>query len=350
MQPAPTPLVAPWVDAHGRSHLGRERSRNEDTFLVATLRRSMFVHHTNLPGNIAGLCHGANQGTLLVVADGMGGQAGGDLASQLAVESVVKHALNVMPWLSVPSQNNRISAPSLRDQLAGAVVGGDLVLREAAAHGTAPQGLGTTLTAAYILLPVLYLVHVGDSRCYLFRDGKLSRLTRDHTVAEQMFERGVEPDEVPITWHNVLWNAVGAGEDGVHPQTSRIDIQPSERRAPVLGRSHQALVGRPNPSIHHLGGPCCASLRGIGSCGSGCRRQRQRDGGCRAHHDDMTSVFYKFPIYTAPASAATATMSSGCFCTSCEVDVGTPGSSCRWSSGDRSTTRELPERVANAPR
>jgi serine/threonine protein phosphatase PrpC len=225
---APTPQIpvpVAHVDAAGQSHVGRERSRNEDTLLVATLRRNMFVHGTNLPGNVAGWCTGANQGTLLLVADGMGGQAAGDLASQLAVQSVADHALNNMPWLPTPNIPGRTSAPSLRDQLGGALVGGDLALREVVATGKGPAGMGTTVTAAYILLPVLYLAHVGDSRCYVLRRGNLMRLTKDHTVAEQLLDRGVQPDEVPTTWHNVLWNALGAGDHGVRPQVTRMDLE-----------------------------------------------------------------------------------------------------------------------------
>jgi protein phosphatase len=219
----------PYVEAAGQSHIGVQRSRNEDSFLVATLRRTMFVHGSNLPGNVAGWCTGANQGTLLLVADGMGGQAAGDLASQLAIQSVADHALNAMPWLNAPTRQGRTSAPSLREQLGGALVGGDLALREVVATGNGPVGMGTTVTAAYVLLPVLYLAHVGDSRCYLFRCGQLSLLTKDHTVAEQMLERGIEPDQVPTTWHHVLWNALGATDTGVRPQVKRVELEPTDQ-------------------------------------------------------------------------------------------------------------------------
>ena len=73
--------------------------------------------------------------------------------------------------------------------------------------------MGTTLTMAYVCWPLLYVVHVGDSRCYLLRGSRLRQITHDHTVAQQLVEEGVlsESDVEGSRWSHVLWNVVGGG-------------------------------------------------------------------------------------------------------------------------------------------
>src|SRR6186713_654181 len=90
--PAPVAL-----DAAGATHVGRKRERNEDAYFIATLQRSMIVHDAS-PAAARGWLAGQAAGTLLLVADGMGGMGGGELASRVAVETVTEYLLNVMPW------------------------------------------------------------------------------------------------------------------------------------------------------------------------------------------------------------------------------------------------------------
>src|SRR5262249_53508250 len=73
------------------------------------------------------------------------------------------------------------------------------------------RGMGTTLTMAYLLWPRLYVVHVGDSRCYLLRSPRLVRITKDQTMAQQLVERSVlAPEEAPQSrWSHVLWSCLG---------------------------------------------------------------------------------------------------------------------------------------------
>jgi protein phosphatase len=73
------------------------------------------------------------------------------------------------------------------------------------------RGMGTTLTMAYIIWPRLYVVHVGDSRCYLCRSPRLERITKDQTMAQQLVEQGVlAPEEAPQSrWSHVLWSCLG---------------------------------------------------------------------------------------------------------------------------------------------
>lgn len=87
------------VEAAGVTDVGRLRSTNEDAFLIATLQRSINVHQAS-PG-ARGWFPGDPAGTLLIVADGMGGQGGGEMASSTAVNAVASYLLNVMPWVNV---------------------------------------------------------------------------------------------------------------------------------------------------------------------------------------------------------------------------------------------------------
>src|SRR5262249_5001035 len=88
--------------------------------------------------------------------------------------------------------------------------------------------MGTTLTMAYLLWPRLYVVHAGDSRCYLLREDRLHQITTDHTLAQQMVERGVlQPAEAQDSnWSHVLWNCIGGGSRElsveVHKATLRL--------------------------------------------------------------------------------------------------------------------------------
>lgn len=215
------------LESAGLTHPGRVRATNEDAYLIATLQRSMLVHDASPVAR--GWFTGESAGTLLVVADGMGGQGGGDIASQVAVSTVVNHLLNCMPWATArlaPSSPpaHSPSLPGVRDQLMSALVEGDSTVRVAGAQSGVPQ-MGTTLTLALVLWPVAYVAHVGDSRCYLMRDGQLSRLTTDHTLAQKLSE--VSPNSVDATsrLHHILWNSLGASDDLPQPEIQKLALQ-----------------------------------------------------------------------------------------------------------------------------
>jgi protein phosphatase len=87
--------------------------------------------------------------------------------------------------------------------------------------------MGTTLTMGYVVWPRLYVVHAGDSRCYLYRSAELKQITKDHTVAEKMLDKDVlTPDKVEESpWSNVLWNAVGGGSEDISPEVYKAELQ-----------------------------------------------------------------------------------------------------------------------------
>ena len=90
--------------------------------------------------------------------------------------------------------------------------------------------MGTTVTMSYLLWPKMYVVHAGDSRCYLFRQGVLRQLTTDHTIAQQFVDSGSMSIDDPglAHWRHVLWNCVGGGAEKVRPEAIRIRLQVSD--------------------------------------------------------------------------------------------------------------------------
>jgi protein phosphatase len=218
----------PPLEAAGKTDVGRARQRNEDAFLIATLQRSMLIHDAS-PEAARGWLAGEPAGMLLVVADGMGGHAGGDLASRVAVETLAGYTLNVMPWVTrrqsadAPRESSA-SLPGVREQLSSALIAGDSTVKSAGARVGAPE-MGTTLTAAFVLGPIAYVAHVGDTRCCLIRNGELSHLTTDHTLAQQFAEQSPEPAELPFAWHNILWNSIGGSSDVPRPQLTKVRLE-----------------------------------------------------------------------------------------------------------------------------
>ncbi|MDX2052699.1 MAG: protein phosphatase 2C domain-containing protein [Polyangiaceae bacterium] len=227
-------VSVPTIVAAGCSDVGRVREHNEDAYLIATLQRSMAVHDSSL-SDAANRWFASNSlGTLLVVADGMGGHDKGDVASQMAVRTIADYALNVMPWVTQqvstePSfRNAHETLTGIRAQLSNAVLTGDANIRQASAGTKSSLKMGTTLTLAYAIWPRLYVVHVGDSRCYLYRGGKLSRLTKDHTLAQQIIDQGYPGLDASSHLHDMLWNSLGGSEDLPSPQAARYDLLPGD--------------------------------------------------------------------------------------------------------------------------
>ncbi len=222
---SPSPSSALSVTAAGVTDVGRQRVNNEDAFLVATLQRAILIHDAS-PG-AHGWFSGEQAGTLLVVADGMGGQGGGDVASRTAVETVTRHLLNCMPWAKAHAAeaSTRPSLNGVRDELSAALLAGDKRVRLEGAQTGTPR-MGTTLTMALIMDSMLYVAHVGDTRCYLLQGRQLRRLTRDHNLAQQFVDESSRPVEPPEAFQNILWNALGATEQQARPEVSKVKLEP----------------------------------------------------------------------------------------------------------------------------
>ena len=130
----------------------------------------------------------------MVVADGMGGHAAGEVASRLAISALVGLALQIPDWIFWVDEEH---APEIERRTREAVQQVGSMLIERGREDAALRGMGSTLTAARSCGRDLLIVHVGDSRAYLFRAGRLERLTRDHTYAQMLVDAGqLSPGDV----------------------------------------------------------------------------------------------------------------------------------------------------------
>jgi len=213
------------VRSFGLTDRGRVRPDNQDQFLVAELAKSMHVQQSSLAQ--ASTQFGDDRGYLLVVADGMGGQAGGEHASAVAVGSIEDFALNTLQWFY---HHEGGQGQDVLVDLQAALRQADMrVFREAASHPEL-RGMGTTMTIAYVMGATLFVIHVGDSRCYILRGGLLYQLTRDHNVAAQLVDRGVISSEIAAThqFGKVITNAVGGSTEGLSAEIHKLAIGPGD--------------------------------------------------------------------------------------------------------------------------
>ncbi|MCP4782381.1 MAG: serine/threonine-protein phosphatase [Fuerstiella sp.] len=182
------------MDCWGESHAGLVREKNEDQFLIADLKKSVVIHHTSLSYNDETELLGGSQAKLMLVADGVGGNAAGERASSLALKGVMQYLLNAMHWIFRPEDDRETT---FMEDLKSALAFTQEKIQHAAEAVPSQQGMGTTITMAYLVWPHVYLVHAGDSRAYLHRNGELVRLTHDQTYAQALADAGVfEPEQI----------------------------------------------------------------------------------------------------------------------------------------------------------
>ncbi|MEI7696747.1 MAG: protein phosphatase 2C domain-containing protein [Actinomycetes bacterium] len=159
-----------YFDSNARSALGLVRSGNEDAAFIS--------------------------GRLVAVADGMGGHAGGEIASKIAIQTLQ----SLTPLLT----DTTIDPDSTEDLLLNSLHTIDANIGEYAHEATELRGMGTTLTALLLHNDTVALLHVGDSRCYRLRGNTLEQLSNDHTVIQELLSQG----------------AITAAEAIDHPQRS----------------------------------------------------------------------------------------------------------------------------------
>jgi PPM family protein phosphatase len=227
----PYPVKAPGprraqVELGALTHIGKVRPTNQDQYLLARLAKSFSIVSSSLPDEHEGR-ESVEEGYLMLVADGMGGASGGEVASALAIEGVKQFVLHTSKWffhLGDPdeAQRKRILQEGLNRI--------DRELIEQARANPSLHGMGTTLTAARTLGNELMLVQVGDSRAYLFRGGELDQLTRDQTLTQQLVDAGLlAPEEARRhRLRHVLTNVLG-GQSGVRGEVSLWRLEDSDR-------------------------------------------------------------------------------------------------------------------------
>jgi protein phosphatase len=193
----------PHIAYFGISDAGLQRANNEDHFIVADLTRKVVGVRDNqvLPE----LCHHAvgRRGTLLAVADGLGGYEGGEIASQIAVETIVRAFFEVV--------DEHLPFP---EQLSRAIEESHWAICKARQGHNGRACMASTLTAVHVSNGTITVAQVGDSRAYLFRDGRLTLLTEDQSFVNLLRKKGVLTEEEAARHPNrhIILQALGQGK------------------------------------------------------------------------------------------------------------------------------------------
>ena len=174
----------------GISKTGLVRQRNEDRFYA--------------------------QGPLLIVADGMGGYTGGEYASTMVVDTIVE-VVNAATEMST-------------EVLKNAILKANRMVYEKSQSYKELEGMGTTAVVAYVQEDTLYWAHVGDSRLYRYGEDGLHRMTKDHSMVQQLVEAGTITEEEVIHHpkRNMLTRAIGVYET-VEVDTGVVEVHQNDR-------------------------------------------------------------------------------------------------------------------------
>jgi protein phosphatase len=217
------------VETHATSHVGRVRKGNEDNYLILDLSNS--DHWTNEDGEDALIVESHrfevdDRGVVLAVSDGMGGALAGEVASEMAVETVYEVLLEEDP-------DKTISPDSFSDSLVGQLFDATVYANHKIHQkGRDPefQGMGATFTGVALTPDGVGLVQIGDSRAYLIRNAKIYQVTKDQSLVQQLVDSGQITEEEAEThvMRNVILQALGAQNEifpvAAHLEPSRDDI------------------------------------------------------------------------------------------------------------------------------
>ncbi|MGI5893646.1 MAG: Stp1/IreP family PP2C-type Ser/Thr phosphatase [Candidatus Merdivicinus sp.] len=185
----------------GKTDIGMVRDTNQDAFKIVAL------------GTGAGLA---------LVCDGMGGARGGDTASSIA-KTVITDTIR-------EKYQEIMGADAAKTLIREAILEANHAIHQTAKEKPEFSGMGTTVVAALLHQNHAYVAHVGDSRLYMFHEGELSQLTRDHSFVQEMVDRG-ELSESEARVHpgkNIITRAVGVHWD-VEIDVHTVELNPGDR-------------------------------------------------------------------------------------------------------------------------
>ncbi len=208
------------IDAYGLTHAGKVRETNQDHFMISSLQKRMEVHRTSIP-NVEQLpLQGERLAYLGMVADGVGSGVGGGEASRLAVEVAAQYVAHSMQcYYSADAEDHDQFLIALQEAATKCHAS---VMSQAAEEDHAGS-MATTLTLWIGIWPRAYLLQVGDSRCYLYRKGVLTQISRDQTIAQELVDEGVmsRTDAQRTQLAHVLSSSIGGSHST--PVVTRVD-------------------------------------------------------------------------------------------------------------------------------
>ena len=208
------------IDGHGVTHPGKVRRDNQDHYLLCSLRRQIVVRSSSIPqaDTVLGT-ESERLATMVMVADGVGGSAKGETASRVALTGIARYVSRSLRCYYRSEEDEDFS-----EALRQAARECHEDLRRLAEEESDHRGMATTLTLYFGVWPRAYLLQVGDSRCYLLRDGELTQITRDQTMAQEMVDLGVmKPEQVAGTrLEHTLTSSIGGSH--TQPTVTRFDM------------------------------------------------------------------------------------------------------------------------------
>lgn len=160
---------------------------------------------------------------LSIVADGMGGQAAGEVASRCAVDAIPRELRRLLP--------SATNVEDIKAAIRKAVVKANEEIISIGLHDAERRNMGTTVVlAAWRRGQEMFITNVGDSRAYLIRNGKITQLTIDHSLAEALVQaKTISPEEAKNhRFSHVLWKYLGTKEVGQGPEVHALTVQPGD--------------------------------------------------------------------------------------------------------------------------
>jgi protein phosphatase len=208
------------IDVYGLTHPGLVRERNEDHFLICQLRKQIDVHSSSLSSGELLAATPERLAFLAMVADGVGGSPAGEEASRTAIATVTRYVSeSIDAYYTADSRDHEAFTGALH----GAALRVHADLLDAGDADPRFTGMSTTLTLWIGVWPHIYLVQVGDSRHYVFREGELHQETRDQTFGQALVDGGVLSEEHAsrLRMAPVLASSIGGSE--TTPVVKRLD-------------------------------------------------------------------------------------------------------------------------------
>src|SRR5262249_14080348 len=241
-EPIPQTAGALRLDIAGVTSIGRERSRNEDSFLVQHLTWSDLNENHQL--------------ALVIVADGMGGHAGGDQAARLALRTIGA-VLAPLLTAALDIQQRDVTRAGLASSIDSAIKEANRVVQQAAATDRRYKGMGATAAVVVIWNGRVVIGHIGDCRVYHYHAAHLKQVTRDQTLVNRMVELGqLKPEEAAAhPASNQVLQAIGS-RTAIEPARHKLKLVPGDSllvacdglHGQVDDRTIQAIVSKAGPS------------------------------------------------------------------------------------------------------
>jgi len=209
------------IDVYGLTHTGKVRSDNQDHFLIGALRKQMVVHQTSLPETEHLMAGPERIAFLAMVADGVGGGVKGEEASRIALEAVTQYVSGTMRAYYTAGSAGDVE---FHEALQEGARQCHAELKRRGEKDAEYKGMATTLTLYLGVWPRAFLLQVGDSRCYLYRNGELSQITRDQTMAQELIDLGVltRSDAAGSRYARTLSSSLGGRQ--TDPVVTRFDM------------------------------------------------------------------------------------------------------------------------------